>query len=279
MQSARIIALAAAVAAFCVASVAAAQTPSLKAGASYASANWAGYVASGATYTGIGGTWKVPEPQSDSSQLSADATWVGVGGSESKDLIQAGTQAVVEKGSVQYEAWYEGLPGVQKIIPLDVHGGDTVSVSLKETAHDIWQISFVDDTTGQQFQTIVQYDSSLSSAEWIEEALSTGGGGRDEQLPLDDFGTASFTGGWTIANGSYKTIAGADASALAMAGTNNLALATPTAIGEDGVSFSVARTGVSDVETPLQYAGIRYPRHRRTRRSSVIVAERFSFRW
>src|SRR5690348_4888732 len=65
------------------------------------SSNWAGYVAEGGTYTGVSGAWHVPVPQdSAATSVAADATWVGIGGVESHDLIQAGTQAIVEDGSI-----------------------------------------------------------------------------------------------------------------------------------------------------------------------------------
>ena len=59
-------------------------------------------------------------------QLSGpDATWVGIGGVTSNDLIQAGTQAIIQKGQTSYEAWYELLPGYQTIIPLTINAGDS----------------------------------------------------------------------------------------------------------------------------------------------------------
>ena len=90
----------------------------------------------------------IPTPTSTTTNTAADATWVGIGGVSSTDLIQAGTQAVVENGTVTYEAWYELLPQFQQVVPLTVHGGDTVSVSLSQTSTNDWQISFTDSTTG-----------------------------------------------------------------------------------------------------------------------------------
>src|ERR1041385_7576167 len=52
---------------------------------STAAYNWAGYVASGGTYTGVSGSWVVPSV-SDPTGESADATWVGIGGVGSDDL-------------------------------------------------------------------------------------------------------------------------------------------------------------------------------------------------
>ncbi|HEY3118270.1 MAG TPA: G1 family glutamic endopeptidase, partial [Chloroflexota bacterium] len=134
------------------------------------SANWAGYAATQGTFTSVSGTWTVPQPAMDGTQ-GADATWVGIGGEHSRDLIQAGTEAAVSSGNrVRYYAWIEMLPDYSKPVPLAVHPGDSVTVSLAQQEPGSWLISFNNHTTGATFNRTVQYQSSLSSAEWIEEA-------------------------------------------------------------------------------------------------------------
>ena len=114
----------------------------------------------------------------------------------SRDLIQAGTQAVDSpSGHVSYEAWIETLPQAAQQVPLVVNPGDSVTVSLKLQSGNTWQISLADNTTGQNYQTTVQYTSSQSSADWIEEAPSAGRGGA---VPLDNFGTVQFTNGSAV---------------------------------------------------------------------------------
>src|SRR5205823_4505153 len=67
--------------------------------------NWSGYAASGGRYTAVSGTWTVPE-FSPESAFGIDATWVGIGGVRSRDLIQAGTEQTVSgSGQTEYEAW------------------------------------------------------------------------------------------------------------------------------------------------------------------------------
>jgi hypothetical protein len=64
--------------------------------------NWAGYVATGGTFTSVSGSWIVP--QVNATGTSSDATWVGIGGTTSRDLIQTGTRAVVNSnGQVSYQ--------------------------------------------------------------------------------------------------------------------------------------------------------------------------------
>ena len=56
-------------------------------------------------------------------------------------------------------------------------------------------------TSGQSYQTTVQYSSSQSSAEWIEEAPASGNG----IVPLDNFGAVAFSAASTIENGRTST--------------------------------------------------------------------------
>jgi hypothetical protein len=150
-------------------------------------------------------------------------------------------------GSTQYEAWIEMLPRASRPVPLPVHAGDSVTVSISEQAPDQWLIDFKNNTTGQTYQTTRQYASSHSSAEWVEEAPS---GGRGGVLPLDNFGTIQFTGGSTVKDGQTVNIADAGARAITMIGNNNQALAVPSNLADDGASFSVART-----DAPANVAG------------------------
>ena len=209
--------------------------------------NWSGYATAGGTYTAVSGTWTVPQFNSESPS-GIDAAWVGIGGVRSRDLIQAGTQQSVSgSGSTQYEAWIEMLPRASRPVPLSVHAGDSVTVSLSEQAPDQWLIQFTNNTTGQTYQTTQQYASSHSSAEWVEEAPS---GGRGGVLPLDNFGTIQFSEGSTVKDGQTDTIAAAGARGITMIGNGNQALAVPSALADDGASFTVART-----DAPSNVAG------------------------
>jgi hypothetical protein len=211
------------------------------------SSNWAGYVASAGTFTSVGGSWAIPQAAgTNSSDFSADATWVGIGGVSGTDLIQAGTQDIIQNGTSTYTAWYELLPASSIQIPLVVHPGDAMTVSVAQQTNGQWQISFSDATTGQNYQTSVSYSSSLSSAEWIEEMPS------DERgfAPLDDFGTVSFTNGFSVENGSEISISGSGADAMTMTTENGQTLAVPSPLGSDGASFTVTRTDTSSSSVP-----------------------------
>ncbi len=207
------------------------------------SSNWSGYGAVGGNFTSVSGTWTVPTPQPDGN-FAADATWVGIGGITTTDLIQAGTQATTSLGGrVDYQAFYEMLPGSSRPIPLDVQGGDLVTVTISRLSGEQWQILFRDNSTGRESQFTVNYNSSLSSADWVEEAPS----GMRRLMPLDNFGSVTFTNAWAVKDGQKTNPANLGAHAILM-GLPGQTLATPSGLGNDGASFTVTRT-IGQIQT------------------------------
>jgi hypothetical protein len=210
------------------------------------SRNWSGYAATGGEYTAVSGSWIVPAPATDAA-FGTDAVWVDIGGVNSRDLIQAGTNTTVSgRGQAQYQAWIEMLPRAAQPIPLAVRPGDAVSVSIARQPDTTWLISFVNDTTGQTYQDSERYTSTASSAEWVVEAPSSGRG----LLPLDNFGTVGFTAGSTVKDGQSLTIAASGAHPITMIGGQNEALAIPSTLGDNGETFSVTRTDAPSTILP-----------------------------
>ncbi len=149
------------------------------------SQNWAGYAATEGSYTSVSATWTLPDIGLPS-PAGIDAAWIGIGGVRSRDLIQAGTQrTVLDNGATQQEAWVELLPRASETVPFAVGPGNTVRVSIDQQGPETWLIVFTNITSGQTYQVTKRYASSLSSAEWVEEAPSAG---RQRVLPLDNFG-------------------------------------------------------------------------------------------
>ncbi len=217
------------------------------------SRNWSGYAATGGTFTAVSGTWTVPQP-TGSRATASGATWVGIGGVRSRDLIQAGTEEnVLGSGQVRYSAWIETLPQPSHRVPLRVNPGDSVTVTISQQTDGRWLISMKNNTTGQSYQTTEQYNSSLSSAEWIEEAPS---GGR-RVLPLENFGTVQFTAASATKDGKKVNLTQAGARPITMIDGNGNALAVPSTLGSDGASFSITRTaGNPSVPTPGGVGGV-----------------------
>jgi hypothetical protein len=202
------------------------------------SSNWSGYAARGGSFTSVSGTWTVPEISLDS-PFGADAAWVGIGGLRSRDLIQAGTQQIVTgSGSVTYQAWVEKLPEVSRPVALTVLPGHTITVSIDLQEADTWLISLTNHSTGQSLLRTEHYTSSLSSAEWIQEAPFA----RRRVLPLSEFGAINFSAGSAVRDGESLTIADLGARAISLIDTNRRAIAVPSPLGADGASFSVMRS-------------------------------------
>jgi hypothetical protein len=203
------------------------------------SRNWAGYAATGGSFTQVSATWSVPQFAPDS-PAGADAIWVGIGGVHGTDLIQAGTQETVSgHGSTDYQAWVETLPQASRPVPLPINAGDSISISLQEMASGTWQVAFVNNTSGKSYQLTVAYASSRSSAEWVVEAPSAR---RGRILPLDAFGSVSFSKSATTRDGQVLTIAQAGGHQIRMIGQRGRSLARPSALDEDGASFNVLQS-------------------------------------
>jgi hypothetical protein len=210
--------------------------PAAAATSSSTSSNWSGYSVTGGKYTSVTGTWTVPTVTA--AIPGADATWVGVGGIDASDLIQAGTQATVSGGEVAYEAWTETLPASSRPVSLSVSAGDSVTVTITQKAAVDWTIQIKNNTTGQAYNTSVKYTSSNSSAEWVQEAPSAGRG----MIPLDDFGTLRFSGASAVRDGQSLALKALNPQAITMINGARQPLAQPSVIGVDGSSFSVTRT-------------------------------------
>jgi hypothetical protein len=203
------------------------------------STNWSGYVSTGGQFTGVSGTWTVPEPQVTGSQ-GVSATWVGIGGERTRDLIQAGTEeTVLPSGRIRYSAWIETLPDPARRVQLPVKAGDSVTVSVNLQSPGVWNIAFKNHTTGGTLDRTVEYDSSFSSAEWIVEAPSSAFGGL---LPLSDFGSVRFSDATTVRDGKRLSLADAEATPIAMLNRFNETLALPSVLDASGAGFFVHRS-------------------------------------
>lgn len=207
---------------------------------SYTSTNWSGYLATDATFTSVSGSWVVPTATGNGRTVTADGTWIGIGGVTSSDLIQVGTNDTVRaNGQVSSAAFYELLPAsATTISTLAVSPGDSMSAVLSEIAAGQWSISITDQTTHQTFTTTVTYSSSHSSAEWIEEDPSFASGGL---IPFDNFGSVTFTGAANVLDGKAATIEASNAAPVTLVDASGRPEAVPSALSAS--SFTVTQSG------------------------------------
>ncbi len=216
------------------------------------SSNWAGYVVAtnfnnpGHEVTGVSGSWIVQNVNA-SYYCTYSAQWVGIGGFFNGDssLIQAGTTSQYDCGA-SFSAWYEMLPAAETVINMTIYPGNIINVHIfLAKSPDLWYIYLNDTSENEHFFKAVYYNSSLLSAEWIEERPEING-----QLScLSDFGTAYYGGQYTglkmtdyaTINGETGTISSFPYENITMV-SNSGTLAEPGSITNNG-SFEVYYTG------------------------------------
>ncbi len=194
------------------------------------SKNWAGLVESGSQYTAISADWTVPTVQA-SAASEASATWIGIDGYTNSSLIQTGTAQDTANGRTSYYAWYEILPSAAIEIGA-VSPGDRMAASIGQVSAGTWSITMDDLTSGQHASGTLAYGGPGSSAEWVEEAPTSGTTGNI--VTLADFGTAQFS---AMATGTTP-VSTAALTAVSMTDSSNI-IAYPGTFDAASASFPV----------------------------------------
>jgi hypothetical protein len=161
------------------------------------SSNWAGYAATGTTFTSVSANWTQPTGHCTGGNQYA-AFWVGLDGYSSSTVEQTGSEVDCAGRTPQYYAWYEIYPGASMTFTDPVRAGDQFSGSVTY-ASGTFTLVLKDTTKGwTETKTATSPGAARSSAEAIAEApCCTYRGGT---LPLTNFGTASFSS--AMANGT-----------------------------------------------------------------------------
>lgn len=216
------------------------------------STNWAGYITTPTTnsgYTSISGSWTVPNI-SASQRNAVAAQWIGLGGVNSKDLLQMGTIEQMENGQPMAEVFWEQLPAAaQNVISIPI--GSTVNVSISEStsSSSTWNLTFTVNSPDKQTQTqtiSTTLDSSYAggigtSAEWISEDPSNLNG---QLVPLANMGTVKYQS--AIIDGQPLNASGNKVQPVAMVSSNKTILIAPSKLGVDGESFTTTVTNSTD---------------------------------
>ncbi|HEY5109838.1 MAG TPA: G1 family glutamic endopeptidase [Acidimicrobiales bacterium] len=138
------------------------------------STNWSGEVLTGSTYSGVSAQWDVPAVGAIIND-EYSATWVGIDGTRSSSLIQAGTAQNAAGGVSTYFAWVELLPNMAMPINGTVAPGDSMAVAIVETSTNVWEVQVTDTSQNWTYQHSFNYATPGTSAEWIEEAPTVNG--------------------------------------------------------------------------------------------------------
>ncbi len=220
-------------------------------GGTATSLNWSGYAVTPASdgITAVTSSFTVPTANLLLNPAGFAATWTGIGGYSSSDLIQAGvsenTAVTGEVSGGQYYAWYELLPASETEITSGCSGdssctvspGDDVTVKIANVSGDTWSIA-ISDAGKWTWSKDVTYTSTESSAEWILEAPTVAA-----QSTLADVGTAAFgpTSTYVAGNKTY-TIAQGDPTTLDLSPSPE---ALPDGIGDEATPSALAANGES----------------------------------
>jgi hypothetical protein len=212
-------------------------------GESISSLSWAGYIISRTTnakveVTAINASWAVPTIKA-SAGAGYSSVWIGIGGQLEKTLIQVGTEQDVTNGQETCYAWYELLPRFAvRLNTTAVSPGDVMvaSISLVDSATNLWSIQISDITTMQDFRTTVVYNSARSSGEWIMERPTI----TNKLTTLADFGKVSFTGCHLNANNISGSISKFYFSRMEMTNSQNVQLTSVSSLTANGTSFTTS---------------------------------------
>ncbi len=217
--------------------------------------NWSGYVVPSGTgsVTEVKGSWIVPSVSCSSSD-SFSSFWVGIDGwPPSTTVEQTGTDSDCGGGTPLYYAWYEFYPANESLIGnVPVAAGDVISASVSCQADGLLcTVSITDVSNGQSFSFSQRFSPGsgprMSSAEWIAEAPYLPSLGTFS--PLSDFGTVHFgqdsTGVTPSDSATVNGVTGSIGSfesavvEVTMVTQEELTLAQPSGLSNDGTSFSV----------------------------------------
>ena len=215
-------------------------------GGTVTSLNWAGYAVTPTqpAITSVTSTFVVPSAGLLPPGFAA--TWVGIGGFSTSDLIQAGVgeQSLPSLPLVgaQYYPWYEMLPNAEVQLTgcagdanCTVAPGDSMTVIIQQAATNLWTIALANTTEHWTWNQSFPYQSSKSSAEWIAEAPSVAA----LQTIVAPLSTVRFgpTSRYTQGGTSYTIAQGNPTQVILSPGLFNEA--TPSALAADGQSFNV----------------------------------------
>jgi hypothetical protein len=205
------------------------------------SLSWAGYTISKGYNTHLGVTnieasWTVPQVNTSASDGFSSA-WIGVGGQTDKTLIQVGTEHDLINGQETYRAWYEMLPNFAVTInDFTIAPGDIIAASLTliDSNTNIWKIKLNDITNEQSFNLNVNYNSTLSSGEWIVERPSIS----NQISNLCDFGSITFSNCQLNLNNVHGPVGNFSYSRIQMTNQLNDPLASVSTLSSDGMGFT-----------------------------------------
>ena len=144
--------------------------------------NWAGLDEIGTHLTSVEASWKAPSFTRPASSNRSIAEWVGLGGIQSRALIQVGTITSPNgNGTASTTVFWEKLPR-PAIQTVTIPTGSTVTAKITPQGIDQWRLTLtVQGQTSSLINKLVTLSPRAAaavetSADWITEAPSTQNG-------------------------------------------------------------------------------------------------------
>jgi hypothetical protein len=214
----------------------------LTVGADQASGNWSGYAATGASFSGVSGSWTVPVANCASGATTYSSQWVGIDGDGDGTVEQDGTESDCSAGVPTYYAWWEmygdntvNSGNANELLPAayPVSPGDTITAMVNLTNQG-WVLT-IDDAGRWTYQNGPFYlPTPQLSAEWVVERPELNG----YLTSLTDFGSTSFSNASADVDGSAEPPSNLSAAPIEMGNPSGALLALPGPLGGDGFSVT-----------------------------------------
>jgi Peptidase A4 family len=229
------------------------------------STNWSGYGAATnlsapatGSVTAVSGSWVVPTVTAPRRGTYYSSAWVGIDGLSDSTVEQIGTEQDVSRGTAHYDAWWEmyssGLGQPEQVISgFTIKPGDSITASVNYTGSGNFALKITDSTRNESFTTTQNTNATQSptaaqsSAEWIVEAPTVGGG----QSSLANFGTITFSNASATINPGSGTVTGGinnsawQNEAIDMITSRGSLLDSTSALNSGGTGFTVTYEGTA----------------------------------
>ena len=186
--------------------------------------HWSGYVAvpTSGSVDGVYGYFNAKQASSG----TVDAPWLGIGGFNTANLIQAGVNISTMK------AWYELLPAAPVYL-FNVGNNNNIYVSINyDYDYEEWFL-YISASNGNYYQGYFQYQPERTADFVFETVVGN---------HLGTFGTINFTNCWYTKRGSGVININAVSNLYKITMTTSYSeTLTPSNIGSDGRSFSFTK--------------------------------------
>ena len=158
------------------------------------SSNWAGVSTTNIAATSVKASWVVPT-WSGAQPGSAVGNWIGLGGSNSKQLIQIGTVTTTNnQGQAVTQAFWERLPH-DATMGVTVPTGTKVTADIVPDGTNTWMLELINASTSAVLmqKTVTLTANAAKAVETSADVIAEDITGSNGLIPLAPFNKTTFT--------------------------------------------------------------------------------------